>query len=815
MNNNNHNKYSVDASSWTLVYERFEPAAEGLREALCTLGNGYFATRGAMIESRDSKIHYPGTYIAGLYNRLTTYISGKRIINEDLVNCPNWLFLTFKIGDGEWFLPSTARIISFQQKLDMKHGVLSRKIRVQNKKGQRTFIKTQRLVSMADPHCGALEYTIIPENYSGLITVRTMLDGSILNSGVERYKQLNSKHWKADTLGSFNKGDIYLSMKTSQSRIQVAQAAKIRLFSGSRRIRPRVKHLMKGKERIGQEFKFQVREKNTYSIEKSVFIYTSRDEGIKNPIKSAIQATSDRMRFKHFLKAHQQAWEKLWDVFDIQVEGHTFSQRALRLHIFHLLQIASLHNGKIDAGLPARGLHGEAYRGHIFWDELFAMSLYDLHAPDISKALLLYRYRRIGKAREYAKSEGYRGAMYPWQSGSSGKEETQVVHLNPLSGKWGPDLSRRQRHVSFAIAYNIWQHWRRAGDYGFMMRYGAEMILSIARFWASLVKYDHNDGRYHSKGVMGPDEFHEKLPKNTRPGVVDNAYTNLMIVWTLLKAQEVIKLLPDGFKTRTMKKIKLEQKELSRWDDIIHKINIVMDNKGIISQFDGYFKLKELDWQGYRQEYDNIHRMDRILKAEGKSPDDYKVAKQADALMIFYLLPLDEIEDLFKRLKYPFDKNTLRNNYDYYAKRTSHGSTLSKVVHCYIAQLLNKPKKAWQRFIDVLESDIYDTQGGTTPEGIHVGVMGGSIDIVLRGFAGVKLLGGKIAIEPKLPSKWRSLKFKFLYKGILINLTISKLQIQILLQGQVTIPVEINGKIYYPPLGKTFKVSLKKKKKRS
>jgi trehalose/maltose hydrolase-like predicted phosphorylase len=458
-------------------------------------------------------------------------------------------------------------------------------------------------------------------------------------------------------------------------------------------------------------------------------------------------------------------------------------------------------------------LHGEAYRGHIFWDELFTMPLFDFHDPEISKSLLLYRYRRLPKAREYAKKEKYKGAMFPWQSGSSGKEETQIVHLNPLSGKWGPDHSRRQRHVSFAIAYNIWQHWQRTGDFSFLVRYGAEMLLSMARFWASLVKYDPSDGRYHTRGVMGPDEFHEKLPGSGRPGLKDNAYTNLMIVWTLLKAQEVIKIIPNGMNRRIMKKIKLEQKELCRWDDIIHKMKLVINDKGIISQFDGYFGLKELDWRGYREEYGDIHRLDRILKAEGESPDDYKISKQADLLMAFYLLPLSEIENIFKRLNYPFSKNTLRNNYEYYIKRTSHGSTLSKVTHCFVAQLLSKPTEAWQWFLDVLRSDVYDIQGGTTPEGIHVGVMGGSVDLATHGFAGVRIVGDRLRIEPRLPKRWRSIKFKLLYKGIWVSLAISKRQVSVLIQGQAAIPVEINGKLHYPLIGKTLKVPLRRKKK--
>ncbi len=802
------------ASPWTVVYERFDPAEESLREALCSLGNGYFGTRGAMPESVASKIHYPGTYVAGLFNRLTTNIAGKSIVNEDLVNCPNWVFLTFRVGSSEWVNPSTTKILAFKQKLDMKKGILNRKIRFQNRKGQKTLVEVNRIVHMSDPHCGAFEYIIMPENYSDWITVRTMLDGTVLNTGVERYRQLNSKHWKPISLGSFQRNGIYLSMRTTRSRVILAQAAKTRIFAGEkeRELKPAIKHLMKGKERIGQEFRFLAKEKQHYKIEKTVSIYTSKDQGVKEPIKEAMNYLKKPKRFKNLLKTHQKAWEDIWKKCDIKIEGHNFSQRVLRFHIFHLIQTASTNNADIDAGLPARGLTGEAYRGHVFWDELFTMPLYDFHMPEVSKSLLLYRYRRIHKAREYAKSEGHKGAMFPWQSGSSGKEETQIVHLNPLSGTWGPDYSRRQRHVSLSIAYNIWQHWARTGDYGFLVRYGAEVILSIARFWGSIAKYDSKDRRYHIKGVMGPDEFHEKLPKSSQPGLKDNAYTNIMAVWLLLRAQDVIRLLPNGHKKRIMKKIKLEQNELSRWDDIIHKMNLVINDDGVISQFDGYFKLKELDWQGYRQEYGNIHRMDRILKAEGKSPDAYKVSKQADTLMLFYLLPLIEIEGIFSRLGYKFDKNTLRKNYDYYIKRTSHGSTLSKVVHSYVAQLLAKPKEFWRWYTDVLKSDIYDVQGGTTPEGIHCGVMGGSLDIVYRGIAGIRFRKDRVMIDPKLPQRWRKLKFKFLYKNIWISLTITKLQISILIQGHGAIPVEVSGKLYYPSLGKTLKVPYKKRK---
>jgi len=797
---------------WKIVYNRFEPDEEGLREALCTLGNGYFGTRGAATETLPTEMHYPGTYIAGLYNRLATHIAGRTIYNEDLVNCPNWTYLTFKIRDGEWFCPSTAKILYYRQELDMRNGLLLRKIRFQTRKGQRTKIIEKRIVHMANPHLAAINYSIIPENYSDYITVRTMLDGAVMNMNVERYRQLNSHHWRAHDRGKFTRNGIYLAVKSSQSKIQVCEAAKLRIFVADKEKTPAIEIIKHGKKVIGQEFRMFIHKGSRYQIEKTVAIYTSKDKGIKNPKIEAINSVNKVKRFNSLLYSHQQRWQELWDKFDVQIEGDAFSQQVLRLHIFHLLQTASVHNIKIDAGFPARGLHGEAYRGHVFWDEIFVFPIFNLHTPEVSKALLMYRYKRLSKARIYAKENGYRGAMFPWQSGSSGKEETQIVHLNPRSGKWGPDHSRLQRHISFSIAYNIWNYWQATSDLDFLEHCGAELFLSIAQFCASLAHYSSKDGRFHIQKVMGPDEFHEKLPYTSEAGLEDNAYTNLMVVWTLLRAEEILYLVSDKSRTKLMKKIKLTASDLKLWHSITKKMNIIINEDKIISQFKGYFKLKDLDWITYRKKYKSIHRMDRILKAEGKSPDAYKVAKQADVLMIFYLLRLQEIQDIFRGLGYSCDRKLLRKNYNYYIKRTSHGSTLSKVVHCFISQLLGKEEEFLGWFREVLKSDIYDTQGGTTPEGIHAGVMGGSVDIVIRGFAGVELIDNHIKINPFLPKKWRRLKFRLYYRKRWIVFDIRKTAIKVhIMKNKLAlpmIPVEINSKLHYLLSGKTVTFTL-------
>ena len=220
-------------------------------------------------------------------------------------------------------------------------------------------------------------------------------------------------------------------------------------------------------------------------------------------------------------------------------------QFLLRFHASHVLQTCSPHTADLDAGVPARGLNGEAYRGHIFWDELYVYPFLNFRLPKITRGLLMYRYRRLDEARALARDAGYRGAMYPWQSGSDGKEETQVVHLNPRSGLWEPDLSQNQRHVSAAIFYNIWHYIQATGDSDFLLGPGAEMMMEIARFWSSIAHFNPERGRYEIHGVMGPDEFHEKYPDSDESGLRNNAYTNVMVAWIANVAGRLLDMLAE------------------------------------------------------------------------------------------------------------------------------------------------------------------------------------------------------------------------------------------------------------------------------
>ena len=753
----------IEEDNWKLAYYDYDPSKEKSREALLTVGNGFFGTRGAMEETNAGKTNYPGTYIAGLYNRLVTRVAGRDVENEDFVNVSNWLPLTFQVDGGTWFDPNDAAIEEISRTMDFRNGLLTRAMIVTDKQGRKTKIVSYRLASMADMHVAVLKYQVTPLNYSANIRFKSALEGKHKNAGVERYNSLNQQHLEPVEQGGT--GNVsFLKVRTTQSKIEIVEAARLQL---------RVDGIDKDTDFeittdvsiVETFFGTEAHEGQTLEVEKAVQINTSQF-GETDLLRQTLWNVENSASFDELLRDSAEAWKNIWQEADVRVKDDRISQKLLRMHIYHLMVSASPHNVKLDAGVTARGLHGEAYRGHIFWDELFILPFYNIHFPDIAKSLLMYRYRRLDKAREYARQHGYNGAMFPWQSGSDGREETQVLHLNPVTGEWGPDHSSLQRHVSLAVAYNVWQYYNATSDTEFLKQYGAEMYFEICRFWASIAKYDPGTGRYSIEGVMGPDEFHEMYPGAEKGGLKDNAYTNMMVSWMFGMVPEILKAIGEKDGKKVFEKIGLQQEEIEKWADIRKKLRLVISEDGIISQYDGYFDLKELDWDYYREKYGNIYRMDRLLKAEGKSADEYKVAKQADALMTFYNLDKEEVDRILSEMGYHLPEDYLEKNLKYYLARTSHGSTLSRIVHAQLAEMIGDEKLSWELYFDALTSDYNDIQGGTTAEGIHAGVMAGTVMIAVSTYAGVDIRGDVLKVSPHLPERWKEMNFGLRFKGV-------------------------------------------------
>jgi len=350
---------------------------------------------------------------------------------------------------------------------------------------------------------------------------------------------------------------------------------------------------------------------------------------------------------------------------------------------------------------------------------------------------------------------------------------TQEQNLNARSGRWIPDNSYLQRHVGCAIAYNVWQYFQVTDDREYLEFYGAELILEIARFWASIAQFNPSRRRYEIHGVMGPDEYHEGYPGAPAPGLSNNAYTNVMAVWVLWRALDTLDVLSPIRRAELTASLGLTRDEIKQWEDISRRMFVPFHADGVISQFEGYESLQEFDWDGYRERYGDIQRLDLILEAEQDTPNRYKLSKQADALMLFYVFSADELRALFGRLGYAFEPEAIQRTVTYYDDRTSHGSTLCRVVHAWVQARSNR-RRATSYFAEALQSDVADIQGGTTREGVHLGAMAGTVDLIQRVSTGIEVTAGVLRLNPRLPEDMERLDMRIRYRGHSLDLRLTR-----------------------------------------
>lgn len=544
---------------WTLVFHGYDPGQERLREALCAVGNGYLGSRGCAPESAESEAHYPGTYVAGVYNQLTDHIEGCTVDNESLVNLPNWLSLTFRIDGGAWFNVDTVELLSYRQTFDLRRATLTRSLRFRDAGGRVTTMTQERFASMNRPNLVALQTRIESENWSGTVDFRSLVDGGVHNTLVDRYRQLSSQHLTTAEIEVLA-DSVLLRTQTSQSGIAIAVAARSTLWRDGQRVDAQYR-VARDTNRGGHDIQVTLSAGQSVTLEKVATIFTSRDAATLTAAISAQRCLGEAGRYAELCQQHVRAWAQLWERCAIDLTGNTEELRLVRLHLLHLLQTISPHTAELDAGVPARGLNGEAYRGHVFWDALFVAPVLSLRMPKVARSLLDYRYRRLPAARRAAHRAGHLGAMYPWQSGSDGSEVSQQLHLNPRSGRWTPDPSDRAHHVGLAVAYNAWHYYQVTGDRQYLVDCGAELLVEIARFWVGLAKLDDSRGRYLIRGVIGPDEFHSGYPGNEYDGIDNNAYTNVMAVWVILRAMEALDLLPLTDRRHLIEKLGLTTQE--------------------------------------------------------------------------------------------------------------------------------------------------------------------------------------------------------------------------------------------------------------
>ncbi|SFH26715.1 Trehalose and maltose hydrolase (possible phosphorylase) [Palleronia marisminoris] len=724
---------------WKITFDAYDPETEEHREALFALGNGVLVIRNAVPWSHEGSEHYPGTYLAGAYARFPAEIEGETVEVESLANLPNPLPLTFRIEDGAWFTLGTAEIIDYRHELDLRNGISRREITCEFQ-GRRLRLSVRHFVSMVRPGLAVLRLRVVPIGWSGRVELRASVDGTLENRNVERYEPYPSQHLAeadADVVDGIAR--VLTRLRGSGTEIVAAQKLDQDANAGS----GAEQHLSRDAE-------------SGVPIDLCKLIEVSATDLDLDQLHAAPDVAT-------LEQEHQDAWHRLWSGIGLEAEDGEVAH-LLRFHTFHLLQTVSPLSSAVDTGIPARGWHGEGYRGHIFWDELFVFPFLLTRFPDLAREKLLYRWRRLDAAREAAQRAGYRGAMFPWRSASDGREVTPHWQWNMLSKRWMRDDTHLARHIGSAIAYNAWQHFLTTGDTEFLADHGAEMILEVARFWASKAEPNDRDDRYDIRGVVGPDEYHTAYPGAASPGLDNNAYTNVTAVWTLCRALEVLDHVPADAAASLRDRLGITKDEMAHWDRISRKVRLAFHGNGILGQFEGFDRLEPLQ-SGTLPPHLEGHRLDWALEAIGQSSNNYQMSKQADTLMLFYLFPSEEVFSILERLGYAFDRSALQRTCRYYFDRTMHRSSLSRVVYAGALAEVD-PEASLDLFRTALLTDLSGPKSQSVAEGIHLGAMGGVLDVLQRRYFGLSPNVDGLRFFPSYPANLCPMRIDLELRGL-------------------------------------------------
>ncbi len=716
-------------AGWNVVEEGFNVAREHEIESLFAIGNGYVGTRGSLAEG--SPLSAPATFIAGVFDVLPH--SGA---TPELAVAPDWMRLAAEV-DGQPLTLAKGEILDHRRILDLRQGLLWRAWRHRDPSGRVTCVRGLRMASLADRHALFQSVVLTPENFSGRLWLETRIEA------LE-----DRRAWTPEPRPALAPAPpeeagvpaapppaaaVTLTLSTATSGIAASFAAASDIHPPDVPTFERAAEAAGGRMVERRELDIEIGE--TYRLDRFISVFTSRDtERHAAAAAEHLAALRDRGA-EHLLAAHVRAWRERWRAADVEIDGDDDAQRAIRFACYHLIAAANSQDERVSVG--ARALTGPAYKGHVFWDtEIYMLPFYLYTHPPSARALLMYRWHTLPAARRKARRLGFRGAFYAWESAADGREATPRQALGPDGEVIVIRNGELEAHISADIAYAVWQYWQATGDDAFLRDAGAEILFETARFWASRGRIE-DDGRFHIRHVIGPDEYHEDVD--------DDAYTNGMAAWNLERGADATRILAERWPERWRElsgRLDLAEDEAREWRRLADAVHLEVDPAtGLIEQFRGYFALEDLDIAAYEPRtapLDVILGRDRIQGT--------RVVKQPDVLMLIYLL--------WDR----FPPEVRAANFDYYDPRTGHGSSLSPSIHALLAARLGHTRLAERYFRQAASIDLANNMGNAAG-GVHAGSLGGLWQAVVFGFAGVQPRPDGPTLEPHLPDGWRGLRF--------------------------------------------------------
>lgn len=756
-----------------LGFDHFCASDEQRREALFSLGNGVLSWRACSPEAcamPGIEGHYPGLYRAGWYDDAPRQVNGTTTRVAALVNLPDPFGLTFSVDGQQWFEPGMPQLIRYHQEADMQRGLLTRELQF-SLSGHVLKLLETRFVSLDDPDLAVLRWELHSEQPLPGLWIRSTLDSSRGNALVERDRAYEGRRLRCEQWLQQTDGDagVLAVLDSVQRRVAVV----------ARTLGAQQWQVERNDDRLSMQGWAPWPSEGPLVLEKRILARVD-DEFID--LADMCQAIPD-VSFQALLQAHESAWQHTWRQGRVRVADPDIDL-PLQFAGWHIQQTLSELSIGRDQGFPARGWQ-EGYFGQVFWDELFAFGLLASHRPELARTLLDYRHARLPAARRRAAELGLEGALFPWRSAHDGEEHTPPWLYYPLSEHWVPDPTYLQRHIGSAVAYDAWALYLATANHLLLAGPVGEIVVEVARCWASMARFDESRERFVIDGVIGPDEYHNAYPGADKPGLNNNAYTNVMAVWTLCRALEVLQRLPaqlrDGFTSR----LGLRPGETERWELISRRMYLPFTDEGLLDQFEGFDRLKPApkDWT----EGDHP-RLDWMLEERGDSCDHYQVSKQADTLMLLYLMPPAELTLLIERQGYFFDESTLRRTVDYHLGHVCHESSLSETV-CAGALAHLDGDASWQHLLACLRIDLDAAPDSGVREGVHMAAMAGSLDVVQRHYLGISPSIEGLRIFPAPPAALGDVELSLLFHGQWLDVHRAGGQTSVRLAAAATEPV--------------------------
>lgn len=754
----------LSSDSWMILQDHYDPEENLKYESLFCLSNGYMGTRGAYEERTAKSI--PCTYINGVFDKSETFM-------RELANLPDWLGIRLYV-EKELIGIENCRILEFTRALDMKHALLAKRFILEDKKGRRTRIEGIRMVSRSNVHRMGIRLFVTPLNYSGIIEVENIIDGSVINfCDAPRFKV---KHTRLRKNSPLSDAGAYIEVTTRDRKLCVGTGSFMEAYAGGKPVMKNRSFGAFGETSV--EFQdFDAEEGKTVEVVKYASVYTEReafDFELHCLVRDEVAGFAAD-GFDAEMNRHRKVYDRMWAEANIEIKGDFELDRAVRFTIFHLMSTGSERDDRVNVG--AKLLSGEEYGGHAFWDtELFMLPFFACVFPDTARNLESYRYRLLDAARENAVKNGWKGAQYPWESADDGTEQCPDWTIEPDGTCYRCFVAVYEHHVTAAVAYGIYNYVKITGDRRFLTEKGAEILIETARFWASRCEYSRDTDRYEIRRVTGPDEWHEPVD--------NNLYTNYLARWNLGYVLELLEEWEHGEPElfgELKARLRIRDEEREQWSVLREKIYLPRGKEnGLLEQFEGYFDLEDVTIEAY-DENDWPVRPE-ILKRLPKSQT--QIIKQADVVMLLHLLGEG------------FDEETKRRNYEYYEKRTLHGSSLSPSIYSIMGLHVGDETKAYRYLKRAAFLDLTDLQKNTR-EGIHAANAGGVWQTVVFGFAGVTLTEeGVVDIRPHMPKEWEGLTFRLHYRGAKIEIAVSadnRVNVTVLAGGPVS--VRINGEM--------------------